>query len=245
MRADRLVGIMNGIDIGEWDPSRDPLIPQTYDVKTVTVGKAACKIALFTELKLPLQGSTPLLGNISRLTTQKGVDLFLQVMPEILRAHSVALVTLGMGDPRLESMLANLEREFPDHVRVIQKLDNKIAHQIEAASDFFLMPSRFEPCGLNQMYSLRYGAIPIVRATGGLDDTVAQYDPKTKRGNGFKFGPHTPAAFRSCIEEALRYFDQPEDLNQLRMNGMSADHAWSKSAEKYVELFRKLKAGEW
>ena len=219
---------------------KDPLIPKTYDAKTVTEGKLACKKALLAELKLAVDPSRPLLGSISRLTGQKGVDLFFQVMPYMLKTHDVGLVVLGLGEPPLEAALAEMAKRFPDQMRVVLRMDNKLAHMIEAASDYFLMPSRFEPCGLNQMYSLRYGTIPVVRATGGLDDTIVHYDPAKKRGNGFKFGPHTPAAFRAAIEEALRTYDQPAHFRRLRQNGMAGDYSWAKSAQKYVDLFRKL-----
>ena len=240
LKAGRLVGILNGVDTTEWNPAKDPLIPKTYDAKTVTEGKLACKKALLAELKLAVDPSRPLLGSISRLTGQKGVDLFFQVMPYMLKTHDVGLVVLGLGEPPLEAALAEMAKRFPDQMRVVLRMDNKLAHMIEAASDYFLMPSRFEPCGLNQMYSLRYGTIPVVRATGGLDDTIVHYDPAKKRGNGFKFGPHTPAAFRAAIEEALRYYGQPADFRRLRQNGMAGDYSWAKSAQKYVDLFRKL-----
>lgn len=239
-RADRLVGILNGIDTNEWNPAKDPLIPKTYDAKSVTAGKMACKKALLAELKLSISPTRPLLGSISRLTGQKGIDLFLQVVPQILRTQNVGLVMLGLGEPLLEAACAELAKQFPDRVSVSLRMDDRLAHTIEAASDYFLMPSRFEPCGLNQMYSLRYGSIPIVRATGGLDDTITQYDSASRKGNGFKFIQHTPAAFRASLEEALSYFDRPNDFNQLRQNGMTADHSWARSAREYVEWFRKL-----
>jgi starch synthase len=239
-KGDRLVGILNGIDVNEWNPARDPLIPKNYDARTVTEGKLACKKALLSEMKLEVDASRPLLGSVMRLTGQKGVDLILQVIPQILRTQDVSYVVLGLGEPMLEQALTEFGARFQGRIKVILRMDNKVAHQIEAASDYFLMPSRFEPCGLNQMYSLRYGTVPVVRATGGLDDTIAQYDPATKKGNGFKFGPHTPAAFRACIEDALGYYDQPVHLAQLRQNGMACDFSWAKSAAKYVDLFRKL-----
>ena len=241
-KADRLVGILNGIDTAEWNPAKDMLIPKTYDAKTVTEGKLACKKALLAELKLGIDPSRPLLGSISRLTGQKGVDLFFRVMPHVLKAYDVGLVVLGLGEPPLEAALTEMAARFPDQMKVILRMDNRLAHEIEAASDYFLMPSRYEPCGLNQMYSLCYGTIPIVRATGGLDDTVVHYDPASKKGNGFKFGPHTPVAFRACVEEALRYYDQPADFRRLRQNGMAGDYSWERSARKYVQLFKELAA---
>lgn len=236
----RLVGILNGIDIVEWNPARDPLIPKKYDARTVAEGKFACKKALLSELKLGVDPSRPLLGSITRLTGQKGVDLMLQVLPHILHTHDVSLVMLGLGEPPLEAALSEMAKRFENRMRVILRMDNKLAHWIEAASDYFLMPSRFEPCGLNQMYSLRYGTIPIVRATGGLDDTIQSFDPASKSGNGFKFGPHTPAAFRAAIDEALLVYDRPAELARLRQNGMAGDYSWARSAQKYVDLFRDL-----
>ena len=239
----RLAGILNGIDVVEWNPAKDPHIPKKYDAKTVTEGKLACKKALLSELKLAIDPSRPLLGSITRLTGQKGVDLFFRVMPQVLKMHDVGLVVLGLGEPPLEAALTEMAKRFPDRMKVVLRMDNKLAHWIEAASDYFLMPSRFEPCGLNQMYSLRYGTVPVVRATGGLDDTITNYNPAAKTGNGFKFGPHTPAAFRACVEDALTYYDRPEHFNQLRLNGMSGDYSWKRSALKYEKYFKKLVAG--
>lgn len=239
-RANRLVGILNGVELTEWNPARDPLITKTYDAKTVAEGKMACKKALLSEFKLNVDPSRPLLGSISRLTGQKGIDLFLQVIPNFLKTHDVGLAVLGLGEPLLEAALQEMARQFPDRMKVVLRMDNRLAHMIEAASDFYLMPSRFEPCGLNQMYSLRYGAIPIVRATGGLDDTIEHYDPATQKGNGFKFVAHTPAAFRACLDEALGYYGRPADLAKLRRNGMAGDYSWARSAHRYVELFRQL-----
>jgi starch synthase len=239
-RADRLVGILNGVDLTEWNPAKDPLIPTNYDAKSVAAGKLACKKELLSELKLNIDPSWPLLGSITRLTGQKGVDIMLQVFPQLLRTRDVGLVMLGLGEPVLQTALTELARHFPERMRLILRMDNKLAHKIEAASDFFLMPSRFEPCGLNQMYSLRYGTIPIVRATGGLDDTIEHYNAAAKKGNGFKFVQHTPAAFRACLDEALACYGRPAEMAQLRRNGMAGDYSWARSASRYIELFREL-----
>ncbi|MBV9463370.1 MAG: glycogen synthase GlgA, partial [Verrucomicrobiae bacterium] len=239
-RGSRLHGILNGVDLSEWDPARDPALPAKYDAKSVETGKAECKRALQKELGLPEIADAPLFGCISRLTEQKGFSLFAGAIPELLRERPLQIVVLGRGEARFEGMLRDMSAQWRDRVRFVMAMDNALAHRIEAACDYYLMPSQFEPCGLNQMYSLRYGTVPIVRATGGLDDTVQSYHPNEQSGNGFKFVPYEASAFAACIRDALGYYRRHDHWPRLRQNGMAGDFSWSTSAAKYVEMFRLL-----
>jgi starch synthase len=237
-RAGKLVGILNGIDMDEWDPAHDPHIPVRYDADDPT-GKGACKAQLQREFGLPMRAGLPLVASVSRLTEQKGFDLVAQAGEELAR-QDVQLLFLGTGDPRWEQALRELARRHPMKVAVRIAHDEATAHRVEAGADLFLMPSRYEPCGLTQLQSLRYGTIPIVRATGGLDDTVVDFDEKTRTGSGFKFDEPTAAALASAVKRAISAYKNREAWAELSQNVMRLDFGWSGSARRYVDLYRAL-----
>jgi starch synthase len=239
-RANRLVGILNGVDYAAWSPETDKLIPANYSAKDLS-GKARCKKALLEEFRLPAGDlKRPLIGIVSRFADQKGFDLIAQVADELM-ALDIFLVALGTGDPRYEEMFRALAAEFPDKVGVRIGYDNALAHRIEAGADIFLMPSRYEPCGLNQIYSLRYGTVPVVRATGGLDDTIVHFDPFTGKGTGFKFVPHDGRAMLTCLREALEAFADQDTWRRIMRNGMAMDFSWKKSAAEYARLYEQAR----
>ena len=235
-RAD-LVGILNGIDDRAWDPAVDPQIAAHYGPETLA-GKQECRRALRARFGMPDDARRPLFGMIGRLVTQKGIDVLLEALPELLPT-GLQLVVLGSGQEEYERALLALARRWPDQVAVTLEFDDPLAHAIEAGCDFFLMPSRYEPCGLNQMYSLRYGTVPIVRRTGGLADTVREWDPERGEGNGFLFGPSTPQALAAAVHRALATFADPESMLRLRRNGMAEDFSWRRSAREYLEVYRE------
>jgi len=238
-RADRLVGILNGVDYEEWDPAHDELLPARY-TKDDLRGKAQNKRSLLKRVSLPFAPRTPLIGMVSRLVEQKGIDLLPEVLPGLLEGRSCRLIVLGSGEERYESFFLRLQEQFPDRVFFYRGYNNELAHRIEAASDIYLMPSMYEPCGLNQMYSLRYGAVPVVRRTGGLADAVQPFDAVTKEGTGFLFGPFTPADLRGALEESLDTYAKPRLWRRLVHNGMSQDFSWSRQVEEYVDLYDRL-----
>jgi starch synthase len=199
-------------------------------------GKKASKTELQRELALPLAEKIPLFGTISRLAEQKGVDIQLGALAEMLSAD-MQFVLLGSGSPAFERGYLELARRFPNQVAVCLGYDEMLAHRIEAACDFFLMPSRFEPSGLNQMYSLRYGAIPIVRATGGLDDSVIDFTQDPKRANGIKFQEYSARALAKAIRKALALYERPELLRRFRQNAMKADFSWEQTIEEYLKVY--------
>ncbi|MFN8543290.1 MAG: glycogen synthase GlgA [Candidatus Binatia bacterium] len=238
-RRDALVGILNGVDYGEWDPATDPHLPVRYDAGTLPL-KARCKTALLAEMGLAVDPGTPLLVVVSRLVDQKGIDLILAVAPALVTSHGVALAILGSGDARYEEALRRLAATHRGRIAVRIGFDEALAHRMEAGGDVFLMPSRFEPCGLNQMYSLRYGTVPVVHATGGLDDTVVEFDPRSLTGTGFKFRPHAPAAFLDAIRRALATRRDARAWARLQANGMAQDFSWERAAREYIRLYRTL-----
>jgi len=235
-RGDRLVGILNGIDQDTWDPSRDPYLPATYTARTLA-GKRASKAALLEEFGLPAEAiDRPLVGMVGRLTEQKGHDLIAGVAEELVGLEA-SFVLIGTGEPRFEDLWRGMARRAPDRVAVRIGFDERLAHLIEAGADMFLMPSRFEPCGLNQMYSLRYGTVPIVRATGGLFDTVRDFDPATGRGTGFTFVPYEPWALMDAISRALAAYGRRDWWLKLIRAGMRQNHSWDLSAREYVKVY--------
>jgi starch synthase len=242
-RSRELHGIVNGVDYQVWNPAADPHIPARYTVENVQQGKAACKSALQRYYGLPEKPHTPLLGMVSRLVDQKGLDLLARSAHALLQ-HDVQMVVLGEGEPVYHSMLTELRGRFPGRVGVSIAQDEKLAHQIEAAADIFLMPSQFEPCGLSQLYSLKYGTVPLVRATGGLADTVVDATGENLQAGtatGFAFLPYTPAAFLETVHRALCvYCEQPERWLALQRTGMNQDWSWSRSAAEYERLYRSL-----
>jgi starch synthase len=238
MRRNHLFGILNGVDYEEWNTTNDKFLPKPYSV-TRLAGKTADKLALQKELGLPLQKKVPLFGTISRLAEQKGVDIQLGALAEMLSAD-IHFVLLGSGSPAFERGYLELAKRFPDKVAVRVGYDEGLSHRIEAACDFFLMPSLFEPCGLNQMYSLRYGTIPIVRATGGLDDSVIDFTQDTARANGIKFQEYSARALAKAIRKALAIYQQPDLFRRYRRNGMRADFSWEQTVEEYLKIYEAI-----
>jgi starch synthase len=238
-RRDSLVGILNGVDFSEWNPRNDPLIPYTYNARS-TAGKKQTKQALLKELGLADIPDLPLIGMVSRLTYQKGLDLVQQVVPGMLDQHRFALVVLGSGETRYEQFFHWLQQQFPDRVCFWRGFNNRLAHWIEAGSDLFLMPSLFEPCGLNQMYSLRYGTPPIVRRTGGLADSVQLFDPATGKGTGIVFDHYDAAALRWAINFGLQLYQDKRTWRKLMQNGMAMDYSWKRQGQVYVDVFHQL-----
>ena len=241
LRAARLRGILNGVDDTVWNPATDPLIPARYDREDL-VGKRRCRAALQSELGLTVGPEPALLAVVSRLAEQKGLDLLAAVLPELLATRTVQFVALGSGEPRYEEMLLGLGERFPGQVAVRLGFDEALAHRIEAGADVFLMPSRFEPCGLNQLYSLRYGTVPVVHATGGLDDTVVEFDPGTGVGTGFKFTSFTPEALLAALRRALTTRREAAAWQLLVTNGMSQDFSWQRAAREYARLYSSVAA---
>jgi starch synthase len=238
-RRDTLIGILNGVDYDEWNPRSDPLIPSTYDARR-TVGKRANKLALMKELGLTEQADLPLLGMVTRLTGQKGLDVVQQVVPDMIERGRFALVVLGSGEERYEQFFHWLQQSFHDRVCFYHGFNNRLAHWIEAGSDMFLMPSLFEPCGLNQMFSMRYGTPPIVRNTGGLADSVQPFDPDSGRGTGIVFNDYDAPALRWAINFALRLYQDKRTWRKLMQNGMAMDFSWKRQGQVYVDIFRQL-----
>ena len=239
-RASDLFGVLNGIDTDRWDPRKDPYLPEPYD-ETSLEKKDASRIELIEALDVRATSDTlrrPIIGVVSRLVDQKGFDLVAELADD-LRDSGASFAALGTGDPRYERMWRRLGADFPNRFAVKIGFDERVAHLIEAASDMFLMPSRFEPCGLNQMYSMRYGTVPIVRATGGLEDTVADYNDETGTGTGFKFTEYAAPALQGAIERALTVFANPRIWRTLQRAGMRQDFSWDRSAREYVKLYER------
>ena len=241
-RSSTVVGILNGVDYDEWSPERDRFIPHAY-AATDLAGKERDKQALLTSLGLPYIAGVPVIGIVSRLVGQKGFGLLDPAMFDLLRRHGFQLVVLGSGEPALEDLFARLQREFPRQVCFYQGFQNRLAHLIEAGSDMFLMPSRYEPCGLNQMYSLRYGTVPIVHRTGGLADTVVPWQPARGTGTGFLFEHHDEAGLRWAVEAALRTYRDPVQWQRLIQNGMAADFSWDAQGKLYELVYERLRRG--
>jgi starch synthase len=240
-RRERLAGILNGIDTAVWDPSADPFIAARYDFSRIEA-KAVNKAALQRELRLRVEAGVPLIGAISRLTHQKGLDIVAKTASQIA-ALPAQLVVLGTGEKKLELRFTALAARFPGTVAAVIGFDEVLAHRIEAGADLFVMPSRFEPCGLNQMYSLRYGTPPVVRATGGLADTVVDCAPESLAGGtatGFVFHEFGPRAFLEALRRAVRAWRDRPLWHQLQKAGMAQDFSWRHGAEQYLALYRSL-----
>ncbi|HVS04458.1 MAG TPA: glycogen synthase GlgA [Thermoanaerobaculia bacterium] len=239
-RRDSLVGIVNGVDYAEWSPENDRYIPFHYSASDLA-GKSGDKMALHHALGLDGELDAPLIGIVSRLVWQKGFDLCLDTLPELVEHHGARLAVLGSGERRYEELFGWLARAFPGRAAYRRGYDDALAHLIEAGADLFLMPSRYEPCGLNQMYSLRYGTVPVVRATGGLADTVEPFDPASDRGTGFLFEHFTPAGLRWAARLALRTFRQdPAAWRRLMLRGMARDFSWERQGRIYEEVYWKV-----
>jgi starch synthase len=244
-RASSVTGILNGVDYDEWSPETDKFIRARYSPQDLT-GKAECKQDLLEAFEMTDANSRlPVIGIVSRFAAQKGFDLIAQIMERLAREEMI-IVALGNGDKTYEEMFLRLHKQFPQKIAVRVAYDNTIAHKIEAGSDMFLMPSRYEPCGLNQIYSLKYGTVPIVRATGGLDDTIEHWDARTGKGTGFKFTDYNGEALLLTIKEALRAFRDQTSWQQLMRNGMTKDFSWNASAREYSRVYeraRQLRTG--
>jgi len=239
-RGSTVSGIVNGVDYEEWSPQRDKFIAAEYSPQDLS-GKEKCKrdlLAAFglTEADMKL----PVIGIVSRLAAQKGFDLISQIMDR-LALEEMIIVALGVGDKAYEDMFVRLNRQFPHKIAIKVAYDNPLAHKIEAGADMFLMPSRYEPCGMNQIYSLKYGTVPIVRATGGLDDTIDPWDARTGKGTGFKFTDYTGAALLTTIKQALAAFRDQASWQTLMRNGMARDFSWSVSAREYGKIFERVR----
>lgn len=240
-RAGRLHGILNGIDYRGWSPAVDPVLPARYDVGDLD-GKAVCKADLQAALGLRVDPEAPLLAMVSRLAWQKGIDVALDALAPVLEQSAVQLVALGNGEPELERRLVDLADRIRDRVAVRTGMDEALAHRIVAGADLFLMPSRYEPCGLSQLYSLRYGTVPLVHATGGLVDTVIDIDSRPGEGTGFTFSPCTPDALRATLDRALAARRDVGVWRRLQERGMRQDFSWARSARTYRTEYGALLA---
>ena len=242
-RVHKLSGIVNGVEYATWNPSSDPLLSSTYDVETVVEGKASCKAALQRRFDLPVEPRIPVLGMIARLVEQKGIELILKAADEMFR-QAVQIIILGEGDPEYHRKLILLKQRYPDRIGLLLGFDDTVAHQIEAGADLYLMPSLFEPSGLNQLYSLRYGTPPIVRATGGLADTItdaSEENISAGTATGFRFQAFTPQAFLGAVQRGLDlYHTQPAKFLKVIRTGMKQNWSWDRAAQGYEELFYRL-----
>lgn len=238
-RKEDIYGILNGVDYSVWSPENDSFITQ-YDAENLQ-GKMANKKTLTQKAKLPFDEESPLIGIVSRLVDQKGFDLIAEVIEKIISLKA-QLVILGTGDKKYHKLFEKAAKSYPNNFAVFLKFDEELAHLIEAGSDMFLMPSRFEPCGLNQMYSLRYGTVPIVRKTGGLADTVVDFVQEPEKGNGFLFEEYHSNAMLNAVQNAVKAFHDRKNWNKIQRRGMKADFSWHNSAESYIKLYQKLDA---
>ena len=246
-RRDDLFGILNGVDYEHWNPETDPMIPARFSAGRLD-GKMVCKSALQKLFQLQIRADLPLFGLVSRFAPQKGFNLLMDVLPRAMRSMAFQLVVLGTGDGKTENFFRWLENTFPGRARCHIGFSTEVSHLIEAGSDFFLMPSIYEPCGLNQIYSLKYGTLPLVRATGGLEDTVENYDPNTGNGTGFKFNDANPNALYNTLGWVVgTWYDRPAHITRLRLQAMAREFSWDDSARKYIDVYhhalRKKRGG--
>jgi len=239
-RAATVTGILNGVDYTEWSPEADPFIAAHYSPDDLS-GKARCKQDLLGEFGITNPDlRLPVIGIVSRFAAQKGFDL-ISLAADRLAREDMIVTTLGTGDKDYEDLFRRLNKQFPQRFAVKVAYDNKVAHKIEAGADMFLMPSRYEPCGLNQIYSLKYGTVPIVRATGGLDDTIESWDSQTRRGTGFKFTEYSGEALLATVRAALQAYRDADGWRSLMRNGMSKDFSWTASAKEYVRVYERVR----
>jgi len=239
-RAATVTGILNGVDYEEWSPQTDKFIAAKYSPQDLS-GKAKCKEDLLHAFGVTkADAKLPVIGIVSRFAAQKGFDLIAQVMDRLAREEMI-MVVLGTGDKLYEEMFVRLNKQFPNKIAIKVAYDNAIAHKIEAGADMFLMPSRYEPCGLNQIYSLKYGTVPVVRATGGLDDTIEPWDARTGKGTGFKFSDYTGEALLACVKQALTAYRDQTNWQTLMRNGMARDFSWGASAREYGKIYDRVR----
>ena len=237
-RSNRLTGIVNGVDFEVWNPETDSTLPAHFNAYNID-GKFQCKKSLLEDFSLPVNFDKPIYASITRLTSQKGIELMMQVALEILATGSY-IISLGSGASEYENFFQKLRDYAPRQVGVYRGYNEDLAHRIEAGADLFLMPSKFEPCGLNQMYSQRYGTIPIVHAVGGLDDTVQNYDAVNNSGNGFKFNEYRADKFLEKIYESLYVYHDKEAWRRLQWNAMTIDNSWENAARNYLRLYNRI-----
>ena len=239
-RAATVTGILNGVDYDEWSPQTDKFTAAKYSPQDLS-GKQKCKQDLLNAFGVTnADPKLPVIGIVSRFAAQKGFDLISQVMDRLAREEMI-VVALGAGDKQYEDMFTRLNKQFPNKIAVKVAYDNAIAHKIEAGSDMFLMPSRYEPCGLNQIYSLKYGTVPIVRATGGLDDTIEPWDARTGKGTGFKFSEYSGEALLATVKQALHAYRDQSSWQTLMRNGMGRDFSWGASAREYGKIYDRAR----
>jgi starch synthase len=238
-RSESVSGILNGVDCDEWNPATDRYLPYRYNLDDLD-GKARNKEALLDLLRMSAPASTPLLGMVTRLTHQKGIELLFDTLPELLAWREVRFVALGSGEAEHEHFMHGLQERFPGRAVFYSGYSEELAHLIEAAADIFLMPSLYEPCGLNQMYSLRYGTVPIVRRTGGLADSVQHFDPATGRGTGVVFNDFDAGGLRWALDTALEWYSWPSVWRRLMQNGMQQDFSWETQGAQYESLYARL-----
>ncbi len=237
-RKDDLFGIINGVDYEIWSPEKDTFIAANYSKDNLS-GKIKCKADLISQFGLPESlNNRPLLGMISRLADQKGFDLLAKIMGDLMNLD-VGFILLGTGEQKYHELFSEIAKKYPRKAGIRLSYNNALAHKIEAGCDMFLMPSRYEPCGLNQIYSLKYGTIPVVRATGGLDDTIEDYTLSSEVGNGFKFTDYSPHEFLDKIKEALEVYENKDAWLKLVRKVMSLDFSWENSARQYIDLYQR------
>lgn len=238
-RSKDLYGILNGVDYERWHPENDPNIAAHYTPENLA-GKADCRRDLLHAFGLEhVADTTPVIGIVSRFATQKGFDLITQAA-DALAQEDLVFVALGTGEPYYESLMKDIAHRHPNKFAVRVQYDDSLAHKIEAGADIFLMPSRYEPCGLNQIYSLKYGTVPVVRATGGLDDTIQEWNPETGNGTGFKFQNYNAGELLASLRRALALFSEKDSWHSLMRNGMQQDYSWKKPALEYVKLYEEV-----
>ena len=237
-RSEDLYGVLNGADYTQWNPERDPLIAARYTTEDLR-GKETCKHDLLESYGLAVEDNRPLVGLVARLAWQKGGDLLIEAVDELM-ADDCAIVILAVGDAATAQALHEAARKYPDRFGFCEGFDEHLAHKIEAGADIFLMPSRYEPCGLNQMYSLRYGTVPVVRSTGGLDDTVTHYENGVADGTGFKFSEYSAAAMVDALRQAFAVYKDRDRWRTLMRNGMQCDYSWPASAREYQEIYDNM-----
>ena len=240
-RAATLTGILNGVDYTEWNPATDKMIAANYSADDLS-GKAKCKQDLLNEFGLAHDTQLPVIGIVSRFAGQKGFDL-IQYVADRMAQEELIVIALGTGDREYEDMFRRLHKQYPQKFAVKIEFNNRLAHKIEAGADMFLMPSKYEPAGLNQLYSLKYGTVPIVRATGGLDDTIEQYDPATGKGTGFKFREYSGEALLDTVKAAVLAYRDTQRWEKLMHNGMVQDYSWTAAAKEYVKVYDRVKQG--
>jgi starch synthase len=239
-RGNAVRGILNGVDYEEWDPRRDKYLPIHFSAADLAPKAELKRNFLLRQNLRPAPGRVPLFGIVSRLASQKGFDLLTDTLPKLLQDHDVRLAVVGTGEPHYERFFAGLAEKYRGRAWFFGGYDEALAHWIEGASDVFLMPSQYEPCGLNQMYSLRYGTVPVVRRTGGLADSVQHFDPATGVGTGIVFNDFDAAAMQWALDTAMKWYAQPALWQRLVQNGMRCDFSWEAQADEYLRLFAGL-----